>query len=109
MMFDIERARQTEELAAQCLSDLCHAKRRWEMHIPLQNDDPDVILGDALGQLRSAIKEIERHRAELAAIPWDAIEKMQGCEAHTYDTELAKVQVHNWTHGHRPRTPNMVP
>ena len=65
-MFDIERARQTEELAAQCLSDLCHAKRRWEMHIPLQNDDPDVILGDALGQLRSAIKEIERHRAEAA-------------------------------------------
>ena len=55
---------------------------------------------------------IERERlleAELAAIPWDAIEKMQGCEAHTYDTELAKIQVHNWARGHRPRTPNIVP
>ena len=47
--------------------------------------------------------------AELAAIPWDAMEKMQGCEAHTYDTELAKIQVHNWARGHRPRTPNIVP
>jgi hypothetical protein len=68
MMFDIEKARQAEELAAQCLSDLCHARRRWEMHIPLQSDDPDVLLGDALGQLRSALKEVEqqRQRAETA-------------------------------------------
>ena len=67
-MFDIEKARQAEELAAQCLSDLCHARRRWEMHIPLQSDDPDVLLGDALGQLRGAIKEVEqqRQRAEAA-------------------------------------------
>ena len=61
-MFDIEKARQAEELAAQCLSDLCHARRRWEMHIPLQSDDPDVLLGDALGQLRGAIKEVEQQR-----------------------------------------------
>ena len=38
------------------------------MHIPLQSDDPDVLLGDALGQLRGAIKEVEqqRQRAEAA-------------------------------------------
>ena len=78
--FDTEKARQTEELAAQCLSDLCQAKRRWEMHIPLRNDDPDVLLGDALGQLRSAIKEVERLRQHAEAVeqwrtevPWPAL------------------------------------
>lgn len=82
-MFDIEKARQAEELAAQCLSDLCHARRRWEMHIPLQSDDPDVLLGDALGQLRGAIKEVEQQRqraeaaeAALAAVPRQAIDAL---------------------------------
>lgn len=48
---------------------------------------------DERQQVREYIKQLE---TELAAVPMDDIQRMQGCEAHTDGTDLAKVNVRIW-------------
>lgn len=51
---------------------------------------------ERISQLESEIAELRVKAAEWDAVPLDDIQRMQGCEAHTEGTELAKVNVRIW-------------
>lgn len=66
-----EERRRRLEAAHQMVSDLCHVKRRWTMTIPVQPDDPDVVIGAALNDLDDVLKKLD-------GTPWEAIKRMLG-------------------------------
>lgn len=69
--------------AADMVDALCMGKRRWLMSVPVQDDDPDIVISDALRLARAALAtEREAGHAEalaavdaaaerLAAVPMD--------------------------------------
>lgn len=58
------------EKASQMLSDLCHGRRRWEMRVPVDPDDPDVVIGEALRYAR----KVESSHAELLEVCEELVE-----------------------------------
>lgn len=43
---------------------LCSGKKAWMMHIPVQNDDPDMVFGRLIREARKYMKQIEEVRQE---------------------------------------------
>lgn len=52
------------ERASSMVADLCNGRRKWTMSVPVQNDDPDIVIGLALNAaidaLRSAASSTRR-------------------------------------------------
>lgn len=64
---------------------------------PLQTAIELTLRGSANADERQQVREyISQLEAQISAIPMDDIQRMQGCEAHTDGTELAKVNVRIW-------------
>lgn len=56
------------EASWDCLTALCAGNKRWGVHIPPQEDDPDLAWGAALHQLEKCLAALTAvtHRAEAA-------------------------------------------
>lgn len=59
--------------ARQMVADLCKRRgepgsRDWIMSIPVQQDDPDVVIGDSLSDVRTCLNEIDRLECENQAL-----------------------------------------
>lgn len=55
----LERLKTRRAEARYILSELCDGQHRWQMSVPAQQDDSDIVLDDALRGLNDAIKLVE--------------------------------------------------
>lgn len=62
---DLNRCHERYEKAAAEVGELCKGKR-WQMSVPVQDDDSDIVISNALCLIPTLMTEIERLRTELA-------------------------------------------
>lgn len=87
------KARRQE--ARYILSELCDGQHRWTMSVPVQQDDSDIVLGDALNGLRDlfpiadAVEVLEGYYRGYGSIPADVPHGLRVALARLQEAWLA--------------------
>lgn len=63
---DLQSIKDRRSAACQIVSDLCHKRREWVMHIPVSQDDPDIVIGEALRDSFHLIEQVTDLQTQLA-------------------------------------------
>ena len=64
----IEQAEETISKAENMLSDICLGRKCFEMNVPVRDDDPDIVIGDAFYIARLLHTELAASQAREAKL-----------------------------------------